>query len=592
MKETVMQNIEISKIFSDIGDFLQIRGDASFKIRSYMKASRILADLTTHVSELIESGKFQNIPGIGKTIEEKTKEILDTGTCEAYQKLIVEMGLEALELLDVQGVGGKTANRLYYEHNIKSVKQLEQAVQDGSLQRVKGFGKKTLQTITDSLQFINTNRGIRLISIADIFVQNLSSILNECETIVRFDLTGEIRRCEEVCRCIEIVAQYRHNVETTENDILEKFLDNKQKLALKLVENDESVTIPIILKQFQQIHFHIDNSFPVVIYLCDSSEYASILFLTTASEEHLSALPEDSDINIDIHSENTEYWMNTKDDSETRIYEKLGMCYVPPELRQFSDSVSLALDDKLPKLVELVDIRGDLHTHTEWSDGRNTMDEMVESAMSQGLEYLGITDHSASSTVANGLDQKRLLAQIEHVRKLNERIEGITLLAGSEVDIRPNGSLDYPDDILAQLDIVIASIHSQFTLSEAAMTERMIAAIENPHVKIIGHPTGRLLGSRPMYPIDIDAVIFAAAENDTVLEINASPSRLDLGPEYVRKAKEAGVLMSINTDAHSKLQFDFRRFGVNVARRSGLTKDDVINTYTLDELREKKIIRP
>lgn len=587
-----MQNIEISRIFSNIGDFLQIRGDASFKIRSYQKAARILADLTVDVRELIESGKFQNIPGIGKTIEEKTKEILDTDTCEAYEKLKTEMGLESLELLDVQGVGGKTANRLYYDHNIKSVKQLEHALQDGSLQNVKGFGKKTLQTITDSLQFINTNRGIRLSAVADTFTQNLTSILNECETIVSFDVTGEVRRCEEVCRSIEIIVQCRQDVTTTENDILDKFLENKQKLALKLVERDERITVPIILKRFRQIHFHIDNDFPVVLYLCDVSEYNSILFLTTASEEHLSALPKDSTINIDIHSENTEYWMNTKDDSETRIYEKLGMCYVPPELRQFSDSVSLALENKLPSLIELTDIRGDLHSHTEWSDGRNTMDQMVETANAQGLEYLGITDHSVSSTVANGLDQKRLLAQIEHVRNLNEQIEGITLLAGSEVDIRPNGSLDYPDDILAQLDIVIASIHSQFTLSEAAMTERMIAAIENPYVKIIGHPTGRLLGSRPMYPIDIDAVIHAAAENDTILEINASPSRLDLGPEYVLKAKEAGVLMSINTDAHSKLQFGFLRFGVNVARRSGLTKDDVINTYSLEELREKHIIKP
>lgn len=587
-----MQNIEISRIFSNIGDFLQIRGEASFKIRSYQKAARILADLTVDVRELIESGKFQNIPGIGKTIEEKTKEILDTGTCEAYQKLKTEMGLESLELLDVQGVGGKTANRLYYDHNIKSVKQLEQAVQDGSLQSVKGFGKKTLQTIADSLQFINTNRGIRLSSIADTFAQNLSSILNQCETVVRFDLTGEVRRCEEVCRSIGIVVQCRHNVETTENDILEKFLENKQKLALKLVERDERITVPIILKRFRRIHFHIDNDFPVVLYLCDVSEYDSILFLTTASEEHLSALPKDANINIDLHSENTAYWMHTKDDSETRIYEKLGMCYVPPELRQFSDAVSLALENRLPSLIELTDIRGDLHTHTEWSDGRNTMDQMVETANAQGLEYLGITDHSASSTVANGLDQKRLLAQIQHVHQLNERIEGITLLAGSEVDIRPNGSLDYPDDVLAQLDIVIASIHSQFTQSEAAMTERMIAAIENPYVKIIGHPTGRLLGSRPMYPIDVDAVIRAAAENDTVLEINASPSRLDLGPEYVRKAKEAGVLMSINTDAHSKSQFEFRRFGVNVARRSGLTKDDVINTYSLEKLHEKHIIKP
>ena len=581
-----MKNIEISNVFSKIGEFLQIRGDASFKIRSYERAARVISDLTVDVSDLIETNKFQNIPGIGKTIESKTKEILETGTCDAYEKLKVEMGLDALELLDVQGVGGKTANRLYYDLEIKNVKQLEQAIQDGRLQGEKGFGKKTLQNITDSLQFINDNRGIRLISLVYVFVKNISNVLKECEFITRYNFTGEFRRREEVCRSLEIVIQCGMDKQSTKHSIIEILSEHKQQLALRIDDSQLTGKTPSH-KPLYSFNFFIDNDFPVVIYLCEECEYETSLFLTTATTEHLNALPTDRHITINNTSDKSEFLKQTKNDTESEIYKKMGLAFIPPELRQFTDSIRLAAQNALPTLIELKDIRGDLHSHTEWSDGRNTMDEMVESAINQGLEYLGITDHSASSTVANGLDQKQLLSQIDHVRKLDKDKDGITLLAGSEVDIRPDGSLDFPDEILAQLDIVIASIHSQFNLSETAMTNRMIRAIENPFVMIIGHPTGRLLGSRPMYSINLEEVIIAAAENDTILEINASPSRLDLGPEYVRLAKEAGVRISINTDAHSKLQFEFRKFGINVARRSGLTKGDVINTYSLDKLRQE-----
>ncbi len=582
-----MKNIEISNIFANIGEFLQIRGDASFKIRSYERAARVLADLTIDVRELIELNKFQNIPGIGKTIETKTKEILETGTCEAYEKLKVEMGMDALELLEVQGVGGKTANRLYYDLEIKNVKQLEQAIHDGRLQSEKGFGKKTLQTITESLQFINDNRGIRLVSMVNVFVESLSNILKECDILSRFDFSGEFRRRQEVCRSLEIVVECDEDKEHTQNTIIELLSKHQQTLAIGFSNEKDLTENRPYLKTVPHFSFSIDNNFPVVVYLCEASEYEATLFLTSATAEHINALPTDRPSSIDVRTDATGFLNQTRNATEREIYEKMGLSFIPPELRQFPDSIELAAANQVPTLIELKDIRGDLHSHTEWSDGRNTMKEMVSTAIDQGLEYLGITDHSVSSTVANGLDEKQLLAQIKHVRKLDEETEGITLLAGSEVDIRPDGSLDFSDEVLAQLDIVIASIHSQFNLSEAAMTKRMICAIENQYVRIIGHPTGRLLGSRPMYPINLNEVISAAAENDTILEINASPSRLDLGPEYVRMAKEAGVCISINTDAHSRVQFDFRKFGVNVARRSGLTKDDVINTFPLDKLCEK-----
>ena len=578
-----MKNIEISKIFGNIGEFLQIRGDASFRIKSYQKAARVIADLTVDVNELIESGTFQNISGIGKTIEEKTKEILETGTCQAYEKLKGEMGLGVLELLDIQGIGSKTANRLYSELGIKDLNQLTEALENGSLQGMKGLGKKTLATISESLQFLNENRGIRVISVSFALAEKLSDILNTCSAITRFEFTGELRRREEVIRSLEVVVECAENTEKTGDVIKQLFTEHKQQFHSKLMGDDEQQLVnKPFLQTIENIQLTIDNDFPVVIYLTSSSSYETILFLTTATDTHISALPTDKD----ILNQTSDFLMQSQGYSEAEIFEKLGMSYIPPELRQYADTVQLALDNTLPTLIELEDMKGDLHAHTEWSDGRNTMDEMIATAIEFGLEYFAITDHSASSTVANGLDQKRLLAQIEHVRDVDSRTEDITILAGSEVDIRKDGTLDYTDEALAQLDIVVASIHSHFTLSEAEMTQRMISAIENPYVNIIGHPTGRLLGSRPMYPINLDEIIHAAAENNTILEINGSPSRLDLGPEYIRKAKDVGVLISINTDAHAVRQFVHREYGVNVARRSGLTKEDVINTYPLDKLRQ------
>lgn len=577
-----MKNIEISNIFSNIGEFLQIRGDASFRIRSYEKAARVIADLTVDVSELIEAGKFQNIPGIGKTIEEKTREILETGTCQAYEKLIAEMGLGVLELLDIQGVGGKTASRLYSELGIKNLNELTEALENGSLQGVKGLGKKTLATISESLQFQNAVRGTRLISMSFALAEKLSETFKDCDAITRHEFTGDLRRREEVCRSIEIVVECAEDIDTTQNGLIELLSEYQPQLSAQIGDvQDQPVKTPL-LQSLQQIHLLIDIDFPVIIYLCSVADYEATLFLTTPTDEHLNALPTDSPLNI----RTSDFWQETQNKTETEIYQKLDMSFIPPELRQSADTVTLAVEDNLPTLLEFNDMRGDLHSHTEWSDGRNTMHEMVETAIKLGLEYFAITDHSVSSSIANGLDQERLLAQMKYVRELDSSTEGITLLAGSEVDIRKDGTLDFSDEILAQLDVVIASVHSHFTLSEAEMTKRMICAIENPYVKIIGHPTGRLLGTRPMYPINIDEIIDAAAENRTILEINGSPSRLDLGPEYVRKAKEAGVLISINTDAHAIRQFQHRQFGVNVARRSGLTKDDVINTYPLDKLRE------
>jgi len=580
-----MRNIEISVIFRNIGNLMKIRGDSHFRTRSYDKAADIIEDLSVDVSELIKEGKFQDLEGIGKTIEEKTREILDTGTCQAYEKLLAEIGIEALDLLKISGIGEKTASRLYNDHNIKNLTHLSDALEDGSLEGIKGFGKKTLSSITKSLEFLMTYRGARILARSLDLSNHLSNIISNCSAVTRHEFTGDIRRREEICRSIEIIVECADGTKTAHDNLIETITTHNEPLTTQIIDSQDTSTMPL-LQPLTKIHLSIDNGFAVSIYLCSPAEFKAVLFLTTPTKDHLSAFPTNTHISLEMQDDKTEYWEETQNKSERDIYEMFGMSYIEPELRQYPDTVALSLDDKLPKLIEYSDMRGDLHTHTDWSDGTHTLSEMVEAAKKRELEYYAITDHSVSSAVANGLDQKRLLAQIKQVREVDAATEGITILAGSEVDIRRDGKLDFPDEILAQLDIVVASVHSQFTLSEADMTKRVLRAIENPYVMIIGHPTGRLLGRRPMYPINIEEIIAAAAENGTILEINGSPSRLDLGPEYIRMAKAAGVLISVNTDAHSIPDTERFKYGVNVARRSGLTKEDVINTYPLEKLRK------
>lgn len=575
-----MKNIEISIIFNNIAKLLTIKGEASFRIRSYEKAADIISDLAEDVSELIEEGKFQSLSGIGKTIEDKSKEILDTGTCQAYEKLITEMGVEALDLLDLRGIGGKTARVLYNDLGIKNLNELSEALESGKLMGVKGIGKKTLETISDSLVFLNTYKGTRILARCLDIAAHLSTIIDSCESVNQFQFSGDVRRREEVCHSIEIVAECSDDILNTKSSLIDTFSTHQQPLQT-IIDVPQNYFANIqILEQLEKIHLIVDNGFPVDIYLCSAVDFESVLFLTTPTAEHLDAIPDVSE------GESKELIIKGKNKSELEIYEQLGMSFIPPEMRKYPDSVALAIEGKVPVLIDFNDLRGDLHTHTDWSDGAHSMEEMVEAAINRELDYYAITDHSVSSTVANGLDQQTLLAQIKYVRKLDNETEGITLLAGSEVDILRDGTLDYSDEILAQLDIVVASVHSNFTLSEAEMTKRVLKAIENPYVMIIGHPTGRLLGRRQGYLINLDEIIQAASENNTILEINGSPSRLDLGPEYVRQAKEAGVLIAVNTDAHSIPESERYKYGVNVARRSGLTKEDVINTYPLEQLRQ------
>ena len=631
-----MTNRDISAVFKAIGSLLQIRGDDTFRARIYERAADIIEefphDLASKSSQQ-DTPKYDNTaleelratPGIGKAIQDKTVEMLETGRCKFYDELVAEMGTGILELLELRGIGIKTASRFYHEFGIRNIEDLQALLESGKISRVKGIGRKTLRTITESLAFYTEQKNRRplrnALSTAQQIVESLAQFVEEGWLKRQPQFTGDLRRLEEECQGIELIIeceneiafQFEAGVVPSPLQSLLELLSQRQFGTSYLVagsqETSENPRSPIVFKTEDQIQytynadstaldkksqgeptgdvrdtlpviqFHIEDGFPVSIYLCVAATYASTLFLTTATDKHLAALTEEKILETEFNA--------THNLTETEIYNRFGIVYIPPELRQDETSVVAAKDNTLPNLVEFTDLRGDLHAHTDWSDGRHTLHEMVAAAKTQGFEYFAITDHSVSSTVANGLDQQRLLEQVAQVRELDTEVEGITLLAGSEVDIRRYGELDFPDEILAQLDIVVASVHSNFTLTEAEMTKRIIRAIENPFVNIIGHPTGRMLGYRPMYPLNVEEVIEAAAENSTVLEINGSPSRLDLDPQYVRMAKSAGVLLSVNTDAHGIGQLAHRRSGLNVARRGWLTKAEVINTYSLEKLREE-----
>ena len=621
-----MTNRDISAIFQAIGSLLQIRGEDDFRSRIYERAADIIEEFPDELvskdsqqstlgynTEAVE--RLRATPGIGKAIEDKTVEMLETGHCKFYDELTAEMGTEILELLNLRGVGVKTVGRFYQELGIRNLEDLGALIGSGQMRNMKGIGRKTLQMITESLAFQVEQRNKRplwriLLTAQDIS-NHLTPLIN-AGWIKRYQFTGDLRRHEEVCQSVALIVECEDErvfrfesgvvpaplqslleplnaIKTTQTQIVFKtdsqiqyVYDNESpNFNKRLIEESQREPIGDVRDTLPVIQFYIDRDFPISVYLCTAATYEATLFLTTATDAHIDALSDNSFLNL------TGFWHEARDMTEEGIYEKLGLSYIPAELRQDRDSVVAAKEGALPTLVAFNDLRGDLHAHTDWSDGRHTLQDMVAAAKAEGLEYFAITDHSVSSTVANGLDRERLLEQVARVRELDAEIEGITVLAGSEVDIRRYGELDYPDEVLEQLDIIVASVHSHFTLSEAEMTQRIVRAIENPFVNIIGHPTGRLLGRRAMYPLNLEEIIEAAAENKTVLEINGSPSRLDLDPEFVRMAKKAGVLLAVNTDAHAIRQLAHRQSGLNVARRGWLTKNEVINTYTLEELREK-----
>ena len=544
--------MNISQIFENISQLLYIRGDKSYRVQSYQRVADIIGQLThsieaeneiSYLSEMLETGQLRTIKGIGDSAISVITDLLQNGTSNLYEELKLEVGTEVLELLKVRGIGIKMATQLYRHAKIHSLSDLRLALSSNRLKEIKGLGTRKIQSIETSLNYLEIVRNLRPLGIIRPIADRIVSQLKDQPGVERIEITGEVRRGEEMVSQLELLLiGSPDNVARVLKDHLKDQVINATNI---------SGTI---------------NQFPVVIHFTNLTSMAWDWIVTTGTEDHVQQLSmPGSDLS-----------------TEREIYLLSGLPYIAPELRRTTEFAN-PIEDKLPHLVELTDIHSDLHMHTNWSDGLNTIQEMVNQAKSLGYSHISITDHSKSSVVANGLDPNRLRKQIEEVRIVNNRTDGITVLAGSEVDILKNGDLDYDDELLAELDIVIASIHSNFELSESQMTQRIIRAIENPFTMMIGHPTGRLLGSRPGYAFDLSAILDVAADCEVALEINASINRLDLEPDSVILAKQKGVQLSVNTDAHSLPDLQQMKWGITVARRGWLEPSDIINTLTLDQ---------
>jgi len=566
-----MKNTAIAKVFSDIGDLLELKGENGFKIRAYQKAARAIEHYPRELKILLEQGEdLRNIPGVGEAIAKKTTELVTTGKLGYYENLKAEFPDGITNLLSIPGIGPKTANRLSSELGITSVDQLEQAINDGRLATLFRLGDKTADNIRQQIQALRRKDQRTPIGEALPMVEEILGALRSIPGAGNLTYAGSLRRFRETLGDIDLMG-------TADNphEVIDAFV------SLAPVGQ-------ILAQGPTKASAIVSGGLQVDLRMVEHDSFGSLLQYFTGSKQH----------NISLRERGrrqglklSEYGITSlatdkleKFALEEEFYHRLGLQYIPPELREAQGEVEKAEQGTIPKLVELSDIKGDLHLHTDWSDGHDSMEQMALAARDLGYQYIAITDHSGGRGIAHGLDVERLKKQIAEIRALNERLSGIHVFSGIEVDIRADGSLDLPHEILSHLDIVIAAVHSAMNQSEARMTRRVLSAIENPDVDIIAHPTCRLLGEREPVAIDMEAILQAAAKNNKVLEINAMPERLDLNDIHAFRARELQIKLAIETDAHSVAHFSFMRFGVAVARRAWCEPQHVLNTLDLQEL--------
>lgn len=567
-----MKNQEIARIFNEIADMLEIKNDNPFRIRAYRKASQNIESLSEDVTEIIKSNKkLTDIPGIGKDLAEKIVEYVNTGKMKSYEELKAEIPRAILELMSVPGLGPKTAKMIYDKLGIDSIEKLEDAARSHKLQQIPKIRAKTEENIIKGIEFLKKSRGRIPLGLAWPVACDIVKALSGLKEVKKINTAGSLRRCKETIGDIDILV-----VSDKPAKVMDAFV------SLPLVSE-------VLAKGDTKSSIRTKDNIQVDIRVVDSKCYGAALAYFTGSKAHNIRLREMAvkrGLKISeygVFDEKTNKFISGAEERD--IYDAVGLPWIPPELREDAGEIESALKGLLPTLVEMKDIKGDLHIHTRWSDGGNSIEEMIEAARKRGYKYIAITDHSKALGVAHGLDEKRIIEQMELIKKLNEKIKDIKILCGVEANIGMDGSLDLPVEILQKLDIVVASVHSGFKQERKTMTERVVKCIRSGFVDVIGHPTGRLLGERDAYEIDIGEVLKAAKEMDTAIEVNAYPLRLDLTDVNCKRAKELGVKIAISTDSHFTDQLDYMSLGVSVARRGWLEKEEVINTYTYEGLR-------
>jgi DNA polymerase (family 10) len=563
-------NATIAAIFDEIADLLDIQGANPFRVRAYRNAARTIGELGTDIKTLAERGTaLTDIPGIGEDLSNKIREILETGKCQFLERLRKAVPPAVTELLRIPGLGPKRVKALWHDLDIQTLEQLLRAAKDGRIRELPGFGAKTEERILEAAQAHLTQAKRFKLGVAAQYAQGLIAWLSAAQGVERVEVAGSFRRMRETVGDLDILVAAQ-----ADSPVMERFTHYEE---VREVLASGPTRSTVVLKSGIQVDVRV----------IPGESYGAALQYFTGSKAHNIALRR---IAQDKGYKLNEYGVFKGEKriagaTEESVYRSLGLAWIPPELREDRGEIEAARSGKLPKLVELSDLRGDLHAHSSASDGHNTIEEMARAAKARGLEYLAITEHSKRLTVAHGLDAARLTKQIDQIRRLNEVLEGVTVLTGIEVDILDDGSLDLPDAVLAKLDVVIAAVHSKFDLPRARQTQRILKALDNPHVRILAHPTGRLIDEREPYDVDMQRVIRKARERAVALEVNAHPQRLDLVDTYCQMARDEGVLVAINSDAHSTFELDGLRFGVGQARRGWLEKDDVLNARGLKELR-------
>ncbi len=563
-----MDNLAIARTLAEIGDLLEIKGENPFKIRAYRNAAETIVHTPGRIADMAPQERLA-IPGIGKDLAAKIAELIETGSIAYHQNLLQEFPPTVLDLLHVQGVGPKTVALLYRELGIRTLDDLQGAAREGRLRGLKGMGARKEMQILRALEERSRVAGRRLLAEAHDTAAALVGALRDHAPGAEISMVGSLRRGCETCGDLDILAA------GAPSDVMTAF--TSYRLVERVLARGDTKSSVLLWGGFQ-----------ADLRTVPRDSLGAALQYFTGSKAHNIAL---RDRAIQRGLKLNEYGLYRDDGtvvagaSEEEVYEALGLALVPPELRENRGEIPAAERRTLPRLITLSDLRGDLHMHTTATDGRADAETMALAARDAGLSYIAITDHSQALSMARGLDERAALDHARRIRELNARIEGITVLAGIECDIRPDGQMDLAEDCLAQLDIVIASVHSAFNQDEAQMTDRILRAIACPWVDAIGHPTGRLILKRDRYKLDIERVIAAAAEAGVALEINSLIERLDLDEHHARLARDRNVKLLIDSDAHSPAGLGVLRWGVTVARRAWLTPADVLNTRPIEEFR-------
>ena len=566
-----VKNREVAAVLSEMAELLELHAENRFKIIAYSKAARAIESLQEDIVRVCREKRLEALPGVGKAIAAKVEEFLRTGQIQAHQELLAKTPPGLSQLLQISGLGPKTIALLNEKLGVTGLDDLERAAKEHRIRRLPRMGPTKEANIQKSIERYRKRSTRILYSSAEPAVQQIMSFLQGLEGLEHITAAGSFRRARETVGDIDILA-----TAARPEEVIAAFV------RMPLVEE-------VLAKGPTKASVIVRDTIQVDLRIVEHRSFGTVLQYFTGSKEHNVRLRQ---IALDRGYSLSEYSLTRLSDSqdlffdrEEDVYTALGLPYIQPEMREDRGEIEAALQGRLPDLVALSDMRGDLHVHSNWSDGRATLAEMAHAARDLGYEYIAVCDHSPSVGIAGGLSAERLSQKMQAVAAANEDLEGITILMGAEVDIKADGKLDYSDELLEQCDVVVASVHMAQQQTERALTGRLISAIENENVDVIAHPTGRIIGQREAYDLDLQAVFEAAARTGTALEINAYPSRLDLDDVNAKAAKEAGVRIAINSDAHDTEQLLVMKYGLNVARRGWLERKDILNAMPLQELR-------